>query len=156
MSEATAAFDAANGLDLDLDLASVDTSYPSLPAGKVEMRIVKCEVKPWNSDPDKKSLVVSLETTALTTGTKGEELAPGFRQTYRLNLQQGYNNNGEAVGDFKKDIAKFLDACKAGRQFNGDTIASLPGTVVTAVLKKRKDPSDGYGETEVKYLEATA
>lgn len=154
MSEATDLYDQANGLDFDLDLSQEDTSYPSLRESEVEMIIQKAEVQPWKNSPQNKSLVLTLATTSIQTSTKGEDLAPGFRQTYRLNLQQGYDKQGEPIGDFKKDIARFLDACKAGRQFNMSTIQALLGKTVKAVIKKRKDPSDGYGETEVKYLKS--
>lgn len=153
-----AAYDSANGLDLNLDLSSVDTSYPSLAVGKPAMTIIKLDISPWKSDPKNKSLVVQLQTTDIQPSTKGEDLPPGFKTNYRLNLQQGYNAAGEAVGDYKKDIARFLDAVfgtdSPRPRFNQETINACIGKTVKAVVKARKDTTDGYGDTEVKYLEA--
>lgn len=147
------------GLDLDLDLNAVDTSYPTLAVGKpYEVTVVKAEVSPWKKDPSSKSLVITVATTSITTSSKGEELAPGFKQTFRINLQQGHNAQGEAIGDFKKDIARALDAIFGTDQtsrprLNAATIAEMTGKTVKAIVKARKDSSDGFGETEIKYLE---
>lgn len=146
------------GFDLDLDLSEVDTSRPSIAVGKVDCTIKEVKVSPWQSNPENKSLVLVLVTDNIEIDTKGNDLQPNFQMNVRVNLQQGYNGAGEPVGDWKRDIARTIDAIfpddEPRPRLNSETMAEMVGKQVTAVIKARKDSSDGYGETEVKWIEA--
>lgn len=131
-------------LNLNVELADVDTSNPSLGVGDHPMMIAKAEVKPWKNDPSKASLVASLKTVEQAIGTNGETLAPGVYMFYRLALQQQ-----EGSFDFRKDLARFVEAAFGERRnLDSSTLAELPGKVILATIKPAKDTT--YGETEVK------
>jgi hypothetical protein len=134
-------------LDLDINLADVDTSNPSLAPGKVPMTIVKADVQAWKNDPSKKSLVLQLKSINEETGTRGETLPPGMTMFYRANLQQN-----DSAYDFRKDLAKLsLAAFGEQRNFNRDFILDLPTKVVLVTIKPAKNTD--FGETEIKALE---
>lgn len=136
--------DTTDPLNLNIELADVDTSNPSLGVGEHPMIISKIEVKPWKSDPSKSSLVVSLKLAEESIDTNGNPVPAGLFMFYRLSLQQQ-----EGAFDFRKDLARFTEAVFGERRsLDSATIREALGKTVLAVVKPAKDTT--YGETEVK------
>ena len=139
-------------LDLNIDLSGVDTTYPSLNAGTVPMMIVDSKVEPWKSDPSSRSWVLTLETTDRALSASGADLNPGFKQTFRLNLQPGKSKDGEEI-DHLRPLTLGIEAIFGERRsLNSETISAAVGRAVLAVVKNRKNPDDGFGATEIKSL----
>lgn len=136
--------DNTDPLNLNIELADVDTSNPSLGVGEHPMTIAKIEVKPWKSDPSKSSLVVSLKLAEESIDTNGNPVPPGLFMFYRLSLQQQ-----EGAFDFRKDLARFTEAVFAERRsLDSGTLREALGKTVLAVVKPASNTT--YGETEIK------
>ncbi len=139
-------------LDFDFDVQSVDTSRPELSVGDHVMQITKIERKPWTKTPENSSLVIELCTVDATRSSKGDQLSPGFRSNFRVNLQNNLDDSGNPIGDFLRDLALFSIAVTGQQQrINAEFVSSAIGAKVIAVVKAKKKPDD-FGENEIKSL----
>jgi len=142
---------------LDLDLNSVDTSFPIIKAGIYDMTIKESTVSD-NKAQDGKNWVIKLATTIPTTGIKGESFDIGQVVTTQLSLKTKSDKKTE---DQMKEIivknaARILQAIKppvsgiTGKDlFNGDfevKCKALQGRNVRVkldALPERRDKDSG-------------
>lgn len=121
----------------DLDLSGTELSRPLLVT-LVLCRVSECQTVIANGRKQKRILLV---TEAQTTATNGREINPGFKVTYRINIdvtgkrtQQMIN---EQLGRFQVAALRLEKAERWGED------ARYVGAMVKVKFKTRPDDNDG-------------
>ena len=143
-------------LDVNLDLAGVDTSMPRLEPGTYAMSIASVSIKP-NKAGTGRNMQVEFATTSQANSTKGDTIHEGYKISKYYPLQQAENANAP---NFKRDICILIDAVFGTTQetrpaLNSETINSMKGKIVDVIVGV--STSDQYGESnEVKRIKSHA
>lgn len=129
-------------LNLNIDVASVDTSMPRLAPGPVAAVIDKAEVLE-NKQQTGHNLLVIFKTTEPVESTQGGVINPGYQLRKYYPLQQSANENAP---DFKRDLAVLYKAAFGDNPpaLTEESILQLIGQQVELVTKVTTDPE--YGE----------
>jgi hypothetical protein len=132
-------------LNLNIDLAGVQTAMPVLPAGKHPFVVDNAEVKPGKEDPTKRNLVVTFALAAVVSLADGTNINPGYKLTKFYPLQQSDNPKAP---DFKRDIAVLFDAVydtdeSTRPPLTGETVMGMFGKPVLVNVTVEQDPTYG-------------
>jgi len=134
-------------LNLNVQLADVDTSMPRLASGDQAIRIDSLEVVESKKTPGNFNLMTIFSTTEPAASTRGDVINPGYKLRRYYPLQQ---SETEGAPDFKRDLAVLIDAAMGTNQsdrpeLNDETARLLIGRVVSARIKVSED--EVYGES---------
>jgi len=144
-------------LNLNISIAGLDTSYPSLAVGEVLAQINSITPKESTKTPGLYMLAIGMETLEPSEDSKGKKLDPGFKFSSNLTLPNGENQEHDEMR--LKSLGSFVDACLKTDQttrpdFSQEVVDRIIAekAKVKVVIKKSKD--DTFGETEVKGYKA--
>ncbi len=93
---------------LDLDLGSIDTSFPVIKSGMVDLVIKECTIV-RNSNNDGDLWTIKMATTRVQKGVKGEDIKDGAVVFHRISLTPTDKYDVEGI---LKNTARFTQAVK--------------------------------------------
>ncbi len=147
----------SNPFDMNISLAGVDTSYPTLSVGDHLVQIITIEPKESGNTPGLWMAKVSLETLEPTHDAKGKSVEPGFKFSANVTLP-GQPGVAPEVEEIRiKSLAAFVDAALGTDisnrpDFSQETADKMINKKLRAVFKKSKD--DKFGETQCQSFKA--
>jgi hypothetical protein len=93
---------------LDLDLGSIDTSFPVIKTGMADLVVKECKIE-RNSANDGDLWTIKSATTKVMKGIKGEDIKEGAIIFHRISLTPTDKYDVEAI---LKNVARFTQAIK--------------------------------------------
>jgi hypothetical protein len=127
---------------LDVDLSSVDTSFPLLAEGMYDLEVKAMEQKK-TKDEQGDMIVATFVTTREGRSTKGAPINPGFPIFYRLNLTP----KGEMTeAMILRNLAKFREGVTGSKSGSFGPIEQYVGKVVRAKVVVRVDKTGNFGD----------
>lgn len=137
-------------LNLNVELAGVDTARPLIPDNSQVPMLVKEVAVDDNKARTGKNLIVTFATAAPCVSTKNKQINPGFVLTKYYPLQPSQKQIDSGMGDRPFiDLSMLVDALFGTDESNrpnltGEVVSQMTGKQALVVIRIRD--SEDYGE----------
>ena len=133
-------------IDLDnLDLSTVETGFPLLPDGIVEVSVSEVSIKP-NKAGTGQNLTIKLVTTQPMTDLNGKAINPGFPVFDLISLTP------TAKYDPRPKLAEFKESATGSKTGSFNPPEQYLGAVLTVRLKVERSSEFGDKNRIVRYI----